>query len=307
MSFRWFIYYCALVGGWSALFGWLLGRWLAPEASLVAQAGVKGMCLGLSVAAALGLLDAVWVLSLRQSGQAALRTGTAVLVGCLGGLLGGLIGQAVFDWTQWSLFLVMGWTITGLLVGLSIGSFEALASRLRHEQSGIGRKVVNGLLGGTVGGLLGGIGTVVLRGLWKGLFADKPSDRLWSPTAIGFVVLGVCIGLLVGLAQVILKEGWLRVESGFRAGRELLLNRDAVTIGRAEGCDVGLFGDAGVDPRHACIQRQGKRYVLIDAGSNGGTYLNDRRLSAPALLRSGDLIRVGRSVLRFGERVRHAS
>ena len=61
---------------------------------------------------------------------------------------------------------------------------------------------------------------------------------------MGFVALGMCIGLLIGLAQVILKEAWVRVEAGFRAGREMILSKPEVTIGRAESCDIGLFGDA---------------------------------------------------------------
>ena len=308
MSFRWFIYYCALFGGWAALLGWLLGRLLAPQTPLVIQAGVKGVFLGLMVALALGLVDALWVLSMRQAGLVVLRAATAVLVGCLGGFFGGLLGQAFFGWTEWSVFLVLGWTFTGLLIGLSIGVFEGISALVRRENwAGAQRKLLNGLIGGTVGGLLGGILSLVLRGLWKVLFAERPQDLLWSPSAIGFVVLGVCIGLLIGLAQVVLREAWVRVESGFRAGRELLLSKNETTIGRAEACDIGLFGDPGVEPRHARILLEGGRYVLIDVGGKGGTYLNEVRIEQPSPLHSGDLIRVGRNVLRFGERSKRRS
>jgi hypothetical protein len=306
MSFRWFIYYCALFGGWAALFGWLLGRWLAPpETWPIFQASVKGLFLGLTVALALGLVDALWMLTLRQADQIALRAGTAVLVGCLGGALGGLLGQAFFGWTEWSLFLVLGWTLTGLLVGLSVGAFEAMASRVRREEgSSARRKLVNGLLGGSVGGLLGGVLSLALRGLWKALFAAQPQELLWSPSAIGFVVLGTCIGLMIALAQVVLREAWVRVEAGFRAGRELLLSKSETFIGRAESCDIGLFGDPGIEPRHARILQKQGHYLLVDSGSKGGTYLNEARITQPSPLRSGDLIRVGRSTLRFGERAR---
>ena len=30
---------------------------------------------------------------------------------------------------------------------------------------------------------------------------------------------------MIGLAQVILKEAWIKVDAGFRAGRELILHR----------------------------------------------------------------------------------
>ena len=41
---------------------------------------------------------------------------------------------------------------------------------------------------------------------------------------MGFVVLGLCMGLMIAVAQVVLKEAWLKVEAGFRKGRELLLS-----------------------------------------------------------------------------------
>jgi hypothetical protein len=306
MSFRWFIYYCALFGGWAALFGWLLGRWLVPPESWpILQASIKGLFLGLTVALALGLVDALWMLTLHQAGQIALRAGTSVLVGCLGGWLGGLLGQAFFGLTEWSLFLVLGWTLTGLLVGLSIGAFEAIAARFRREEgTSARRKLVNGLLGGSVGGLLGGVLSLSFRSMWKALFASQPQELLWSPSAIGFVVLGACIGLMIALAQVVLREAWVRVEVGFRAGRELLLSKSETVIGRAESCDIGLFGDPSIEPRHARIILQQGRYLLVDAGSKSGTYVNEARITQPAALRSGDLIRLGRSALRFGERTR---
>ena len=72
MSFRWFIYYCALFGGWAALMGWMLGRWLSPPATWpILEASGKGLFLGFAVALAIGLVDALWVLTLRQADQIA--------------------------------------------------------------------------------------------------------------------------------------------------------------------------------------------------------------------------------------------
>ena len=76
---------------------------------------------------------------------------------------------------------------------------------------------------------------------------------MWTPSAAGFVALGLCIGLLIGAAQVILKEAWVKVEEGFRPGRELIVSKGEIVIGRAESCDVGLFGDNAVERTHARI------------------------------------------------------
>jgi hypothetical protein len=150
------------------------------------------------------------------------------------------------------------------------------------------------------GGLLGGFLYWALGKAWEQVFPGK--GNLWSPSATGFVALGLCIGLMIGLAQVVLREAWLRVEAGFRKGRELPLHKAELTLGRAESCDVGLFGDAAVSRLHARIRRRGGGYTIEDAGSTGGTFVNDAPVTGPRPLRSGDLIRLGNSLLRFRER-----
>ena len=61
---------------------------------------------------------------------------------------------------------------------------------------------------------------------------------------------------------------------------------------------------ASIDRVHARIERQGDCYFLADAGSEGGTFLNNRRLTQSTKLHAGDLIRLGGSVLMFGERAK---
>src|SRR5262245_27597492 len=306
MSFRVFIYYCAVCGGWSAFAGWLAGRALSGDiAARVRQAGIRGLFLGLMVALGLSLVDALWNLTLRRWGQVALRVLVAVLVGAVGGLIGGMLGQWLLDLNQ--LLFVFGWTLTGLLVGTSIGVYEILEGLMRQENvTGAYKKLIKCLVGGAIGGLIGGLLALFLRNAWYKAFGDKDPDWLWSPTAWGFVALGMCIGLLVGLAQVILKEAWIKVEAGFRPGREMILSKEKTTIGRAEACDLGLFGDPTIEKLHASIIQSGSRYYVEDAGTPGGTYLNDRPVGGRVPLNSGDLIRVGRSVLRFHERQKRA-
>jgi hypothetical protein len=306
MSFRLFIYYCTLAGAASALAGWALGRALTQGEGLIVQ-GLKGFYLGLALALALALVDALWNISLSRVFSIVARVVSALCVGGLAGLLGGLVSESLYRIQHWGAFLVVGYTLVGLLIGLSIGAFDLLASiASNRDPRGALRKMKTGLVGGTLGGVLGGIVSLLLHSYWQGFFEGKPADLLWSPSAAAFAALGACIGLLIGLTQVILKEGWLKVEMGFRAGRELILARAETTIGRAESCDVGLFGDAAVDRLHARIYRQDEEFILIDAGSDSGTYVNDVRLAAPHVLRSGDLIRVGRCLLRFGERAKKA-
>jgi hypothetical protein len=300
VSFRVFVYWCALCGGWAAAGGWALGR-LVSHGDSLGSTGLKGMFMGLFIALALGLVDALWVFSLRQFGRVLPRVLVCGAVGTIGGLIGGVAGQLLFDWENLAALQIFGWVLTGLLVGVSIGSYDFLRCWVRQEDlRGTAGKVIRGVLGGTIGGLLGGILDWKLGDVWAGIFPGK--GDLWSPSLTGFIALGLCIGLLIGVAQVVLKEAWLRVEAGFRKGRELLLHRPLLTIGRAEVCDLGLFGDPQIEKLHARIYRQEDRYLIADAGSANGTYVNDQRIGEPTLLRCGDLIRVGSAYLRFSER-----
>jgi hypothetical protein len=305
MSFRLFIYYSALAGAISALIGWAIGRLTIDVYDKeILDTGLKGLYLALALALALSLIDAVWNVGLGRPLSLLARVFCAVVVGALAGLLGALFSELLSRWTGAEMiFTVVGYVLVGLLIGASLGLFDLLAVVATSKAARAPlRKVRHCLIGGALGGLLGGILSVLLRSLWNGLFDDRETERLWSPSATAFAALGLFLGLLIGLTQVILKEAWLRVEKGFRAGRELIFTRDEITIGRAESCDVGLFGDSSVEKQHARIVRTGNDFVVHDANTPGGTYVNGERVNGPRPLAAGDEIRVGRCVLRFGER-----
>lgn len=301
MSFKLFIYYCAVCGSWAALLACalVLGASVRSIPYELIQSTLIAGILGLLLASAVGAMDAL----LNAVGwQRFVRVFVCLMVGLVGGLCSGLIGQLL----QWLLALIggerlafrfPGWVLVGIAIGASIGTYDLL--RAIMSKQGIRqaiRKVANGLIGGFLGGLVGGL-------LYDGLDMIELKTVLpRTSLALGLVILGTCIGLLIGLAQVILKEASIRVEAGFRAGRQMLLTKPETVIGRAESCDLGLFGDNGIERTHARIKLLNNRYVLEDAGTAGGTFLNDQRITTPTPLRSGDAIRVGNSVLRFEER-----
>jgi hypothetical protein len=299
MSFRLFVYYCAVCGAWAAFVGWGLGRLLTSDDwGAYPRVIVRGLSLGLLLAFGVGLVDALF--SSRRVGTIVVRGLLVALIGLVSGLLGAAVGQALFSLIESEVARGFGWVLTGLLIGASVGAFDVLA-RLRRKEGAGGavRKVLNGVIGGGIGGLIGAV-CYTLLGMGLGWLFKR--DNLLSSSAWGMVVLGACIGLFIGLAQVILKEAWVRVESGFRPGRELILNKDVTTIGRGESCDLGLFGGQGVEKLHARILLSGKRYVLADENTPGGTYVNEEKVAGPRELHNGDTIRVGNCVLRFGER-----
>jgi adenylate cyclase len=71
-------------------------------------------------------------------------------------------------------------------------------------------------------------------------------------------------------------------------------------IGRSEGVTIHL-ADSGISRQHATIRREGMNYWLVDLGSANGTYVNDVALTAPRVLRDGDRLQFGRSVLLFDQ------
>lgn len=84
-----------------------------------------------------------------------------------------------------------------------------------------------------------------------------------------------------------------------RAGSAYDLNLlgPEITVGRAPGCAVTLPDDSFVSHLHARVYvRDGDTWVE-DLGSTNGTWLNGTRVDAPTLVRPGDRLQVGNTVL----------
>jgi DNA-binding response OmpR family regulator len=81
---------------------------------------------------------------------------------------------------------------------------------------------------------------------------------------------------------------------------EYTLATDVCTIGRSLTCQI-IVQQSVVSRLHAKIERNGPRYVLSDAGSVNGTFVNGQRLREPYLLKGNDQIGLGAAtaVLRF--------
>ncbi|WP_285507169.1 BTAD domain-containing putative transcriptional regulator [Actinokineospora sp. NBRC 105648] len=70
-----------------------------------------------------------------------------------------------------------------------------------------------------------------------------------------------------------------------------------VLIGRDAAAEVALHHDGAVSREHAAITVVGGRAVVADLGSRNGTFHNGRRLTGEVLVRPGDLIRCGDTVV----------
>lgn len=81
---------------------------------------------------------------------------------------------------------------------------------------------------------------------------------------------------------------------------EYTLATDICTIGRSPMCQIVVQQEV-VSRLHAKIERSGPRYVLSDAGSINGTFVNGQRIHEPHLLQGNDKIGLGSTTaaLRF--------
>jgi pSer/pThr/pTyr-binding forkhead associated (FHA) protein len=88
----------------------------------------------------------------------------------------------------------------------------------------------------------------------------------------------------------------LEIVEGPGAGLRATVDRELV-IGRAEDADI-VLADSQVSRRHARLAPDGGGGVVVeDLGSSNGTFINQQQLHAPALLRPGDDLLVGVTVL----------
>jgi pSer/pThr/pTyr-binding forkhead associated (FHA) protein len=176
---------------------------------------------------------------------------------------------------------LIGWTLMGMMLGVGVG-LSTLALR----------NVLKGAAGGWVGGFVGGL-------VFDLIGSISQSGMLSRFVALS--AIGLSIGLFIGLVQELTKAAWLAVEAGRLRGRQYRIEGATATIGRAEENPIGLFGDPGVQARHAVIERQGANYSIRNLAVQEGTFVNGNRIET-APLHDGDRIRISNYEMSFHSR-----
>jgi pSer/pThr/pTyr-binding forkhead associated (FHA) protein len=92
--------------------------------------------------------------------------------------------------------------------------------------------------------------------------------------------------------------------AGRYEGREYTLTKEITTIGRDERCDIELFGDPAIAPKHAEIRQEKGKFVLYPLASEAKTFLNDNELLRQAALKDRDRIKIGQRIMIFYEKSR---
>ncbi len=236
-----------------------------------------GIAFGAVVTAALSLAEE---LDSGSPGRMLARSGLGAVAGAVLSTGYSIIGGAFFavaaDALPPEIARALGWSLFGLGVGLSAGILARS-----------GRRATLGVLGGLAGGFLGGALFSALSGLLSG-----PLGRM-----VGYMVLAACVGAATALVEQWTRQAWLVFLSGSREGRQVILHRDEVLLGRDELADVPLFGDPRVERRHALIEFA-PAPVIRDLASSGLLHVDGQPVQEAALY-DGAVIQLGRHRFRF--------
>lgn len=123
--------------------------------------------------------------------------------------------------------------------------------------------------------------TITLSKVDPGLDAPGPHDDVVVPLSSGPDEVGVLV-----------------VRSGAQAGQRFALTAGVTRLGRHPDSEISL-DDITVSRRHAEVERlEDGRYVVRDAGSLNGTYVNQERIESVEL-HQGDELQVGKFRLVF--------
>jgi len=299
------IYFNAVFGALGGLLGWtLFGVFFDPTDSGAGQQFLGGAVIGGAIGYLVVSVEALRDRSLVRFSRLAAY---GLVLGAAGGALGMLVGEQVNELVAKAVggdrggagYVIGGMFARGLgwmLLGLAVGISEGIAARSLGKFS-------YGAVGGTLGGFVGGALFFLPYALAK---REAATESTPLASALGLVILGACIGSLSALVRAVFQPASVKVLRGWQEGREYPLDKPNNKLGRDEHADIALFRDMRVEKQHALIQRDGPRYLLVNASAPADyTRVNGVPVATYHELHDGDRIQLGQVVLRFQLRVAH--
>lgn len=196
--------------------------------------------------------------------------------------IGGALGMQSNHNPAFWIARAVAWTVFGVAGGLVYGI--------------VGQSYKKGKFG-VLGGVLGaGIGGLVFDPI---SFATGGANATMS-RAVGFAILGLATGAMMGVVESALKDRWFYVTSGPLAGKQFILYKPQTSIGSNQQSDIYLFKDPTILPSHAVLSANGARMTLRAAGP---VFIAGAPVSS-RVLTDGDLVQIGRYTFRYKEKTR---
>jgi adenylate cyclase len=86
---------------------------------------------------------------------------------------------------------------------------------------------------------------------------------------------------------------------GSPANKWTLTGKSTFKVGRGPTNDI-ILPYSWISRKHTMVQRENDGiFHIMDLGSSNGTYLNNKRIHAPTILNNGDLITLGKTIIKF--------
>ena len=282
------IYFNAVLGAIGGLLGWaavaLMGSLFELEnlniyvRNALILGPLPGVCIGFAIGSTEGLIASRSLRRLLRGGM------VGAGLGAVGGLVGLVVGEFIFSLAGSGVWpRALGWAVFGMLVGASDGFAQRMPAKIRY-----------GLLGGLLGGLVGGSTFELLRVL-LGMGTNRAAGLAWG-SAIGLIILGACIGALVGLVESLLRQSFLFFITGRLEGQTRTLDSSRPhTLGSDTSATVVLPNDPTVEPIHAEVTWNENGFSVAP---REGTVIvkregREKTLTNPLLLKPGDRIQLG--------------
>ncbi len=209
--------------------------------------------------------------------------GNAIYLQIVKGLIEAVLrGESVTDNDiRFYLARAIGWALFGAGVGAAIG----LVNKSQKQ-------AINGAIGGALGGAAGGI---VFQCVSANLGAGDRLSRL-----LGLLAVGALIAVAMRAVETARREAWLQVLAGGMAGKEFILYHAITRIGSSPECEIFLLKDPSVAKVHAQIEDRGTQRILT--AMQGSPVLLNQVPVASQVLRSGDQLQIGNTVIGYTER-----
>lgn len=191
--------------------------------------------------------------------------------------VGGAAGQVAYLGVQNSLTRGIGWALMGASVGVGIGL-------LRRDPLQAGRGAIGGALGGFIGGLI-----------FNSLLRISDAGNGSFSRAVGQIVMGALIALLIRVVQDVLKSAWLLgISTGPYEGKEYPLNTSRVGVGRDDSNAIALYREPDLPATLGALVFQGGQWFW-----QGQSILLNGVPQTNAPLSPGDTLQLGATQFRL--------
>ena len=222
------------------------------------------------------------------------------VAGGVAGYAGGFVGEYVLR------LGIVTWGLVGLSCGAALGLTDLAGSQFTGLRSllRVPSKSRRGAVFGLIGGLAGGVAfALFFRDV--GLESAGGELRALVSRLVGFAILGFAIGLAIKVGQELLKNSWLLgLSRGFYEGKQYILTKTPVSVGRSGNNDINLNQETDIGDRsgHFELAQDTWHFVPSSRDTVGAVTVAGQAVADRIHLADGSSIRFGNTEFVFQSR-----